>query len=145
MFFHKASSIFLEVEIVIISIRGGFRGGGGDWGNAPSPLYKDSTPCRSKGFPFCTILRYPFLVTDHQIFLKAPLAPIYTNFEGGARAEKLDFWTKFSKKCLKTPLSACFFIRSTIENPPPPPPIEKILDPTLNSILGLMRYVAEID
>ena len=28
MFFHKASSIFLEVEIVIISIRGGFRGGG---------------------------------------------------------------------------------------------------------------------
>ena len=29
-----------------------------------------------------------FWLTDLKIFLKAPLAPIYTNFEGGARAKK---------------------------------------------------------
>ena len=55
------------------------------------------------GFPLCTSLRYPFLVTDPKNFLKVPWAPIYTNFERGARAEKTQFlWSKFSKKCLKT-------------------------------------------
>ena len=29
------------------------------------------------------------------MFLKAPLVPKYTNFEGGARAEKRDFLVKF--------------------------------------------------
>ena len=33
-----------------------------------------------------------------KIFLKAPLAPIYTNFEGGARAEKRDFLVKTFQK-----------------------------------------------
>ena len=60
-------------------------GGGG--GGCSSP-FRDSTPCRPKMSPFCTILRYPYLVTDPKIFLKSPLAPIYTNFEGGVRAKK---------------------------------------------------------
>ena len=38
--------------------------------------------------PLCTNLRYPFLVTDPKNFLWAPLAAIYANFEGGARAKK---------------------------------------------------------
>ena len=54
-----------------------------------------------------TILKYPYFVTDPKNFLKAP---IYTNFEGGARAEKTQFfWSKFSKKCLKTPFLTLFF------------------------------------
>ena len=31
-------------------------------------------------------------VTDPKIFLKAPSAPIFTYIEGGARAEKRDFF-----------------------------------------------------
>ena len=73
-----------------------------------TPL-KNSTTCRPKGSPLCTILRYPFLVTDPKNFLKAPLAPLFTNFEWGARAKKTGFWSKFSKNCLKTPFLACFF------------------------------------
>ena len=40
-----------------------------------------------KGSSFCTILRYPFLVMDPKNFLKA-----CTKFEGGARAEKAQFF-----------------------------------------------------
>ena len=50
-----------------------------------------------------------FLVTDPKIFLKAPLAPIYTNIGEGARAGKKFFFSKFLKKCLKTTFSACLF------------------------------------
>ena len=67
-------------------------------------------PLPTQRVPLCTISRYPFLARDPKIFLKAPLAPVYTNFEGGALAEKTQFfWLKLSKKCLKTPLLACFF------------------------------------
>ena len=69
-------------------------------------------------------------MTDPNNFLKAPPAPIYTNFEGGggggsarqknaaknkggARAKKKIFWSKFSKKCLKTPLFLAFFQKFT--------------------------------
>ena len=39
------------------------------------------------------------MVAYPRIFLRAPLAPIYTNFEMGTRAEKAQFfWSKFSKK-----------------------------------------------
>ena len=58
-------------------------GGGGDF-------FRDSTPCRPKGSPFCTILRYQYhFKADwplRLIFLKAPQSPIYTNW-GRARAE----------------------------------------------------------
>ena len=75
-------------------ISSGFRGG--EESGRPPPL-RDSTPCRPNGSPLCTILRYPFLVTDPKKFLKAPL---YSNFEGEARAKKRIFWSKLSKKCL---------------------------------------------
>ena len=67
----------------------------------PPPPLRDSTPCRPKGSPLSTILRYPFLVMDPKNFLKALPAPIYTSFEGGARAEKTQFFGQnFSKFCL---------------------------------------------
>ena len=48
--------------------------------------------------PLCTILRYPYLVTDPRKFLKATLAPINTNFVWGARAKTTQFiWSKFSE------------------------------------------------
>ena len=62
--------------------------GGGEAGIGRSLPLKDSTPCRPKGSPLCTILRYPYFVTDPKNFVKAPLAPIYTYFKGGARAKK---------------------------------------------------------
>ena len=48
---------------------------------------------------------------DPKIFLKAPLAPIYTYFKRGARAKKkrIFFSSKFSKKYLKTPFFGLFF------------------------------------
>ena len=47
-----------------------------------SPEEFDPLPTQSD--PLCTILRYPYLVTaDPKSFLRAPLEPIYTNFEGG--------------------------------------------------------------
>ena len=36
-----------------------------------------------------------FLVTDPKFFLNAPLARICTNIEGGARAEKTQFFSRF--------------------------------------------------
>ena len=77
-------------------------GGGGGGVGRRTPFLRDSTPCRY-------YLRYQFLVTDPKFFLKTPLAPIYTNFEGGAHAEKTHFLFKFSKKCLKTPFLGYFF------------------------------------
>ena len=61
-------------------------------------------PADPKGVPlfiFLKYLKYPFLVTGPTIFLKAPWAPIYTIFEGGARAEKTQFLVKIFQKVLK--------------------------------------------
>ena len=82
----------------MVKIRGGFKGGGGR-----TLLLRDSTPCRPRGSTLSYFLRHPFLVTDTKIFLKAPLAPMYTNFEK-ERAPKKNaiFLSKFSKKCPKT-------------------------------------------
>ena len=52
---------------------------------------------------------------DLKNFLKAPSAPKYTNFEWGAHAKKnAIFWSKFSKKSLKTLLGffGLFFFQS---------------------------------
>ena len=64
--------------------------------------------CRPDESPLCTILRYLFLVTDPKTFLKAPSAPIYTNFEGGSRAKKRNFLVKIFQKSLKTPFWPVF-------------------------------------
>ena len=52
-----------------------------------------------------------FLVTDPKIFLKEPLAPVYTNTEGVASAEKKRnfFFQIFFKKCPKLTFSAFLF------------------------------------
>ena len=49
-----------------------------------------------------------FWLTDLKIFLKEPLAPMYTNFEGERAPKKTQFFGRKipqSKKCLKTPFS----------------------------------------
>ena len=71
--------MIFDNSMIIDEARGGFRGGGG----RPPPL-RDSTPCRPKGSPLLVLFK-------KQIFGRA-LAPIYTNFEWGARAEKAQFF-----------------------------------------------------
>ena len=74
---------------------------------------RDSTPCRPKGSPLCTILRYQFLnfwLTDFKIFLRAPLAPIYTSFEGGGgRQKKRNFLVEIFQKVPKNAIFGLFF------------------------------------
>ena len=60
------------------------------------------------GMP-CTILRYSFLVTYPKNFLKASSAPIYTNFEVIARAEKTGFLVNIFQKKPKNVFSDYFF------------------------------------
>ena len=129
-------------------------------GDAPPPPLRDSTPCRPKG-PLCIILRYPFLVTDPKMFLKAPLRQYILILSGSARRKNAIFFGKnFQKSPLFWPIFfhnfACgaeisaktgsLFCFGSSENqfgrpkkmstnfeipPPPPPPPEKILDPPL--------------
>ena len=75
-------------------------------------LFRDSTPCRPEGSPFCTILRYPFLMTDPKIFY-GRLRRQYILIFRGERAQKKTalFWQFFFKKCLKTPLFGLFFFK----------------------------------
>ena len=56
---------------------GGWGGGVAD--AAPSGIRPPADP---KGPPFDTFSEIHFWPTDSKIFLKAPSAPIYTNFEG---------------------------------------------------------------
>ena len=76
-------------------LRGGFRGCG------RLPL-RDSTTCQPKESPFGIFQEIDFWPTDPKIFLKAPLVPIYANFEWAARAEKTQFldqnFPKIAKK-----------------------------------------------
>ena len=78
-------------------------GGGGRAYASPSGIRPPADP---KG-PLCAILRYPYLMTDTpKSFLKAPKAPIYTNFERGMRAEKTRFFGRSFPKI--TALNASF-------------------------------------
>ena len=85
--------------------RGGLRGGGG----ADAPLSGIRPPADPKGPPFDTLSEIHFWRTDPKIFLKAPLAPINTNFEG-ERAPKKNaiFLSTFFKKCPKTAFLTVF-------------------------------------
>ena len=85
-------------------------GGWGGGGCCGRPSLRDSTPCRPKGSPLWYFQQIQFRPTNPKNFLKAPLAPIYTKFKGGARAKKnAIFWSKFSKKYLKMPFLDWFF------------------------------------
>ena len=69
------------------------------WGGMDAPL-RDSTPCRTRGSPLCTILRYAFLVTDPKNVRKL-LTPIYILVFRGERApKKRDFWSKFRQNAV---------------------------------------------
>ena len=72
-------------------------GGGGLGGRGWTPFFQEIDPLPTQRVPLCTILRYPFLVTAPKIFLKAPLRPIYTNFEGRARRKTRLFCENFPK------------------------------------------------
>ena len=82
-------------------------GGGGGGGRTPPPL-RDSTPADPKGPPFDTFSEIHFWPIDPKICLKAPLAPIYTNFERERAPKKRDFLSKFFKKCPKTAFLTVF-------------------------------------
>ena len=71
---------------------------GGRWG--VRPLSGIRPPADPKGPPFALFSDIHFWLTDLKIFL---MAPIYTNFEGGARAEKTRF---FSQNFPKMPKNA---------------------------------------
>ena len=77
-------------------VRGGFRGGGGR--PPPSGIRPPADP---KGPPFDTFSEIHFWRTDPKIFLKAPLAPIYTNFEGEHAPKKTRFFVKIFQKVPK--------------------------------------------
>ena len=86
--------------------RGGFRGGGAD-----ASTSQGFDPLPTQRVPLWYFLRNPFSVTDPKIFLKAPFAPIYTNFEGERAPKKTRFFLwKFSKKCTKTAFLTCFLM-----------------------------------
>ena len=73
-------------------------GGMGGRGGGLFLFLRDSTPCRPKVSPFELFSDIQFWLTDPKIFLKALLAPIYTNFKGGMRAKKRNFLVKIFQK-----------------------------------------------
>ena len=86
-------------------------------------------PADPKGPPFDTFSEIHFWPTDPKIFLKAPLAPIYTNFEGERAPKKRDFFCQNFQKLPENGFSDCFFPKKKkgrqnfgkfFENPPPP-------------------------
>ena len=81
-------------------------GGGG--GLADALLLRDSTPCRPKGSPLWYFFRNPFWPTDPKIFRKAPLAPIYTKFEGGRAPKKTRFFFEIFHKVAKNGVLTVF-------------------------------------
>ena len=102
----RIKTIVLEFHFSLLNLvqsRGGFGGGG------RLPL-RDSTPCLPMGSPLCTILRYPYLVTDPKSFLKAPRRQYILILRGERAPKKRNFFfqSKFSKKCLKTPFWPVF-------------------------------------
>ena len=78
---------------LICETRGEFRGGTSP---PPPPRGLDLLPTQS--VPLLYYFRYPFLVTDRKIFLMAPSAPIYTNFEGEHVPKKRNFKVKIYQK-----------------------------------------------
>ena len=70
-------------------------------------------PADLKGPPFDTFSEIHFWPTDPKIFLKAPLAPIYTNFEGERAPKKTQlFCQHFSKSAQKRLFWLFFFFKN---------------------------------
>ena len=131
-------------------------GGGGGGGGRPFPS-GIRPPADPKGPTFDTFSEIHFWRIDPKIFLKAPLAPIYTNFEGERAPKKTRFFCQnFSKSAQnrgKTVLwesSKNQFGRPKkkkgrqnfgkfFENPPPPPRENPRSAPGALMIHGLSR------
>ena len=75
--------------------------GGSGGGGADAPPSGIRPPADPKGPPFDTFSEIHFWRTDPKIFLKAPLAPIYTNFEGERAPKKTKFFVKNFQKVQK--------------------------------------------
>ena len=73
--------------------------GGGGGGDAPHSGIRP--PGDPKVPHFDTFSETHFWPTDPKIFLKAPWAPVYTNFEGERAPKKNDFCQNFSKSVQK--------------------------------------------
>ena len=74
-------------------------GGGAD----ASPQGFDPLP--TQRVPFDIFSEIHFWPTDPNIFLKAPSAPIYANFEGERAPKKRNFFVKFFQKVPKNGLA----------------------------------------
>ena len=59
--------------------------------------------------PLCTIFQNPFLVMDPKKILKAPLAPIFINFEGERAQKKRVFLVKIFQKMPTNAFFGLFF------------------------------------
>ena len=77
-------------------------------GGTPLPS-ANRPPANSKGPPFGTFKKIHFWPIDPKIFLKAPLAPIYTNFEGERAPKNAIFCQNFPKSTRKRLLYLFFF------------------------------------
>ena len=86
-------------------------GGGG----RPPPPSGIRPPADPKGPPFDTFSEIHFWRTDPKIFLKAPSAPIYTNYEGERAPKKRNFFVKMFQK---VPKNGFFDYVSKIRPPP---------------------------
>ena len=73
----------------MVQRRGGFRGGG------VTPFSQRFEPLPIQKVRLCTIWRYQLLAMGPKKLLKAPLAPIYSKFKGGARRKKKHFFGLF--------------------------------------------------
>ena len=75
--------------------------------NPPTQVFE---PLTNKGPPLVKFSEIRFGPTNPEIFLKALLAPIYTNFEEDRAPKKTQiYWSKFSKKCPKTAFYLFFY------------------------------------
>ena len=87
----------LEGISIITKYRGGFRGekAGGGGVDAPSQEYD---PLPTQRVPLCTILRYPFLVRNPKIVLKAVRRQYILILKGERAPKKRDFLVKIFLK-----------------------------------------------
>ena len=96
----------------ILDILQGFRTGkpirGGFWGGGDAHPSGIRPPADPKGPPFDTFSEIHFWPTDPKIFLKAPLAPIYTNFEGERAPKKNAIFCQHFSKSAQKRLFDCF-------------------------------------
>ena len=88
-----------EVSLSLTNIQTVADLGGGGGADAPPPQGFD--PRRPKGSSLCTILRYPFLVTEPKNVLKAPLAPNILILRGDRAPKKRDFLVNIFQKVPK--------------------------------------------